>query len=597
MQYANAPDGSLYVADMYREVIEHPKSLPPAIKKHLDLTNGRDRGRIYRVVGPDFKRRPNPHLSTMPTSELVALLNHPNGWHRETAARLIYERQDASIVPRLVELATQASRPEGRIRAMYALEGLGQLSAETLLALLEDDHPRVQQQAIRLSEPLVAKSAKLRGKIAKLVESPDAKVRFQLALTLGQFPVAEKSTLLAKLVESDGNQAIFRAAIQSSVNEGAGALLKQLATQTESANTEFLSTLAAQIGKQQHPSDVAVVLPLLGQLKETDSDSFQRLVKALDAKPGSKLAEQLAVVTEGKSELVLEGMVLDAIAVLDDEQARMEAKLNAVPLLRFRPFAAERFAALLQPSQPFELQRKALEVMGQFETPDVADVIVDNWQSIGPGLRSAALDVLTSRPIWISRLLDALDEQKLSVAEINVARLVELKPLLSAKQQQRIEALQKTSTHGSRAAIVDSYRAALTTDGDQAKGAQVFEKNCAACHQLNGKGHPIGPNLAAMKNRGAEAILVNVLNPNGEVNPQYMNYVCLTKDGRTISGLIANETATSITLVQAENKTETVLRIDIDQLQSTGVSLMPEGLEKVIDPQSMADLLKYLTLP
>lgn len=597
VQYANAPDGSLYVADMYREVIEHPKSLPPVIKQHLDLTNGRDRGRIYRIVGNDFQHRPNPKLSELPTAELVQVLNHPNGWHRETAARLIYERQDASVAPQLIDLAANASRPEGRIRAMYALDGLGQLSEETLLARLEDDHPRVQQHAIRLAESWAAKSAKLRAKIARLIDSPDAKVRWQLAFTLGEFPVSEKSAFLAKLMKSDGDESLFRAAIQSSVHEGAGALLKEMVTQSDSPNVEFLSALAAQIGKQQNAADVAVVLPLLGQLKESKVDLFQSLVKALDAKAGSKLSGQLAVVTEGQSELVLRQMVSDAVAVLDNEDSTIKAKLNAVSLLRFRPFESDRFKTLLKPSQPVELQRKALEVMAQMEEPRVADLIVEKWQSIGPGLRPAAFDLLTSRPIWIDRLLDALDSRELPLAEVNVARLMELKPLLSEKQQARIEGLRKSGGNSDRKAILDAYRTALTIEGDQAKGEKVFGKNCAACHQLNGKGHPIGPNLAAMKNRGAEAILVNVLNPNGEVNPQYMNYVCLTNDGRTISGIIANETATSITLIQADNKTETVLRIDIDQLRSTGVSLMPEGLEKTIDQQAMADLLKYLTQP
>ena len=93
-QFANAPDGALYIVDVYREVIEHPLSLPPEIKQHLDLTSGRDRGRIYRIVPEGFQQRPLPHLSTASTAELVATLEHPNGWHRDTAARLLYERQD-----------------------------------------------------------------------------------------------------------------------------------------------------------------------------------------------------------------------------------------------------------------------------------------------------------------------------------------------------------------------------------------------------------------------------------------------------------------------------------------------------------------------
>ena len=97
-----------------------------------------------------------------------------------------------------------------------------------------------------------------------------------------------------------------------------------------------------------------------------------------------------------------------------------------------------------------------------------------------------------------------------------------------------------------------------------------------------------------MKNRGPEAILVNVLDPNREVNPQYLNYLLLTTDGRSLSGILTGETATSVTLKKQENATETVLRIDIESLKSTGQSLMPVGMEKQIDRQGMADLLEYL---
>ena len=99
---------------------------------------------------------------------------------------------------------------------------------------------------------------------------------------------------------------------------------------------------------------------------------------------------------------------------------------------------------------------------------------------------------------------------------------------------------------------------------------------------------------AAMKARGSEAILVNVLDPNREVNPQYLNYVVRLTDGRTLTGMIAAESATSLSLRRADNQQDTVLRIEIDQLKSSGQSLMPEGMERQIDKQQMADLLEYL---
>ena len=127
VQFANAPDGTLYILDMYREVIEHPASLPPLIKKHLDLTSGRDRGRIYRVVPDGFKQPPLPQLASARRRSLVALLQHPNGWHRDTAARLLYERQDKAAIAPLAKLATESQLPLARMHALYALDGLNAL--------------------------------------------------------------------------------------------------------------------------------------------------------------------------------------------------------------------------------------------------------------------------------------------------------------------------------------------------------------------------------------------------------------------------------------------------------------------------------------
>src|SRR5262249_13579606 len=141
-QFANAPDGNLYIIDVYREVIEHPQSLPPAIKKHLDTTSGRDRGRIYRLVRDDFRQAPLPRLDRATTAELVATLAHPNGWHRDTASRLIYQRQDPVAVDLLRKLAGAAG-PLGRMHALYALSGLKALSADDLLPRLADEDPRV----------------------------------------------------------------------------------------------------------------------------------------------------------------------------------------------------------------------------------------------------------------------------------------------------------------------------------------------------------------------------------------------------------------------------------------------------------------------
>jgi putative heme-binding domain-containing protein len=209
-------------------------------------------------------------------------------------------------------------------------------------------------------------------------------------------------------------------------------------------------------------------------------------------------------------------------------------------------------------------------------------------------VRSQAADVLFSRPEWILSLLKAVAANTVAVGDVDPGRWRLLADHADPAVRQQAVAVLSQLKVGRRGEVVDAYRDSLKLAGDAARGKEHFKKVCAACHQLQGVGYATGPNLAAMKARGPEAILLNVLDPNREVNPQYLNYNVVTGDGRTLSGMIAAETATSVTLRRAENAADTVLRIDIELLKSTGMSLMPEGLEKQIDKQAMADLLAYL---
>jgi putative heme-binding domain-containing protein len=142
--------------------------------------------------------------------------------------------------------------------------------------------------------------------------------------------------------------------------------------------------------------------------------------------------------------------------------------------------------------------------------------------------------------------------------------------------------------------VVDAYQKSLTLKGDAKTGKELFKKNCAACHRLDGVGEQIGAELGAIKDRGADFILLNILDPNREVLPKFITYYVVTDSGRTLTGMITAETATSITIRRPDSTSETILRVNIEELRSTGMSFMPEGLEKSINHQEMADLIAYL---
>jgi putative membrane-bound dehydrogenase-like protein len=601
VQFANAPDGSLYILDMYREVIEHPASLPPIIKQHLDLTSGRDRGRIYRVVPEKFSQPPLPKLTKATAPVLVALLQHPNAWHRETAARLIYERQDQAAIGPLVKLASESELPLARLHALYALDGLGALSDEVLVARLADKHPRVREHAARLAESKAASSAAVQAKLLALASDPELRVRYQAAFSLGQLPASpQRAAALVSIAKRDADDGYVRVAVQSSLAEGAGEVLAQLAADREfrasAAGRDFLASLAAQIGRQQRADDVANLLQALGALAGDDPRALQTIVAKLGAAEGSPLARQVAAATGGRAEELMKSLLAEATRVAADESATEKSRIAAVQQLRLGRLAEseEVLAALLAPAVPAELQSAALATLGSYSEAEVAPAILAAYPALSPRLKSQAADLLISRPAWTLALVKAIEAQTVSLGDVDPARI----KLLAEHPDERVRTaaagLLAASRLGARSDVVDGYREVLALAGNAAAGKEVFTKVCAACHKVGGVGHEIGPNLAAMKARGSEAILVNVLDPNREVNPQYLNYVVRLADGRTLTGMIAAESATSLSLRRADNQQDTVLRIEIDQLKSSGQSLMPEGMERQIDRQQMADLLEYL---
>jgi putative heme-binding domain-containing protein len=145
-----------------------------------------------------------------------------------------------------------------------------------------------------------------------------------------------------------------------------------------------------------------------------------------------------------------------------------------------------------------------------------------------------------------------------------------------------------------RKQVVEQYRTALALKGDPKVGAALYEKHCATCHQLGGKGRSVGPDLTTVLNRSDEELVTAILDPNREVKPNYVNYTLATTVGKLITGIIVQETGTTITLRRAEGAEDTVLRGQVEQLNSSGLSLMPEGFEKQRNPQQLADLLRCL---
>jgi len=224
----------------------------------------------------------------------------------------------------------------------------------------------------------------------------------------------------------------------------------------------------------------------------------------------------------------------------------------------------------------------------------VADLLLDRWKSLSPSLRRRAAETLFSRVASTRRLLAAVADDEVARADLDPARVKLLKASGDAETRRQAVKLFPDGGQVARQEVLKRYRASLKMDGDVGRGRKVFRKICAVCHRLEGHGKAVGAELAGIADRGLDAVLLNVLDPNREVKPKFLSYVTATTEGRILTGMIVAETANSLTIQRSDGTTATVLRVDIEELNSTGLSFMPEGLEKQVTVKMMADLLVYL---
>jgi putative membrane-bound dehydrogenase-like protein len=600
------PDGALWVADMYRHVIEHPEWIPLEWQKKLDLHAGHDKGRIYRIYPIDKKPRPIPRLDTLDAAGLAAALDSPNGWQRDMAQQLLVRRKDKSTMPLLAKTVRAASRPLARLHALCTLDGLGGLDEQLLESALKDAHPGMRRHAVRLCERFLARSPRLQAAVAAMTTDADPLVRMQLAYSLGAWRDSRAGALLADLARQDYSEPYQLAAIMSSVNRtnlgslmtgmvrpGAelppGFVLEKLLILANAFNDrEGLASLLEAIARPRDgrydPAQFAVLAGLLDALDRQNSS-----LARLRSEPGEKMKSAIEN---------LAGLFTAARRIVTDSKSSRPAQVQAMAILgRGLDGQNDDLRILgdrLVPQAPYEIQAAAVASLGRLKRPEVASLLLEHWKGFAPGLRAMALDVLLSRPDWTRAMLDAVARGGILPMEMDAARRQRLLDHKQADIRARAARLLAETVNADRRKVVASYLAQVKEEGDPAIGAKIFTKTCAACHQLGGIGQQVGPDLASVPDKSTPALLNAILDPNQAVEARYVNYTAVTKNGLSLGGLLAAETGTSITLAGPDGKKQVLLRSDLEELASTGKSVMPEGLEKDLSPADMTHLLAFI---
>jgi putative heme-binding domain-containing protein len=343
-----------------------------------------------------------------------------------------------------------------------------------------------------------------------------------------------------------------------------------------------LSVLKIVVGRQAAPAVRSSILVALGDGLRRRGMTVAKLLDA--ARADSPLRQALSRFT------------IDSLTVAKEAARPIAERIAAIRVLAFLgcDSCRESLAELLSPQVDPQLQIAAANSLGQLEHSDVPKLLLAGWRSHSPALRREVIEALLRSTDRVGSLLDALQDGAVLRGDIERDRKDLLLNHPKSDLRDRAKKLLAGDVDANRAKVIADYQSALQSPGDIAKGKLLFQQKCANCHQIAGVGHVVGPNLQSVANKSPADLLIAILDPNREAQPNFATYVVETQDGKVLNGLLVGDTAASVTLRRAEAKEDVVLRSNIETIVTGGKSLMPEGFEKDVPPAAVADLLAYL---
>ena len=587
------PDGALYIVDMYRLYVEHPQWMAESIVANADLRAGADRGRIYRIYPADRRPRKPVRLDTLSAAELVAALDSPSGWQRDTAQQRLVDLGDRSVLPALERLVASGSRPQVRVTALATLGCMDAATDAILLSSLRDPHPALRRLAVRLAEPRLRSAPALDAAVRGLGRDADAHVRVQVAASLGESADPASGRVLADMLLADRDDPYVVAAVLSSAARHPAAV----AAGALAADPPVDSRLLAQVLAASAAGDGSETASLAGaelQLPRLVNDPARQFAVAV-----SLLDAGLSEGGRARALAALDGVFARARQVVDDPAAAEPLRVAALGMIgRQEERGSEdldRLAGLVSPAVSPAIAAAAIDALARTADPRVGVILAERCTSLGPVLKSRAIQTLVSREEWAVALLGRVGSDPRLATAIDPARRQQLLAHPSKKIREAAEKQLGATQSVDRAAIVSQYAAAAGAAGDHVRGREVFIAQCAACHRLDDVGKAVGPDLAGLRSKAPQVLLEAILDPNRAVEDKFIAYSATTQDGRSMTGLVQVESGNSITLAAADGQVHTLLRDEIEEFMTTGRSLMPEGFEKAIPPERMADLLAFLT--
>ena len=625
------PDGCLYILDWYdRYHCYQDANRDPAGIDRL-------RGRLYRIRYKDTPRAPKLDLTKETDEQLIQRLYSPNVFFRDIAQRLLCERNQPETREKLEALVLDETAPrKARMHALWALAGIGSLAPAFHERLLSHSDPGYRAWGVRTAGNGRHVEKAIQTKVLSLTRDPSPDVQLQLVIAARKLAGEEAMPVMMDVLATCGDDKVIPNIVWQNLHpmleEKSGAFLTHVEERTRTKGHEpnvlkLMPRVAERIlGRRR--VDVAAMgrlfrLPLRGAeaqrcmsvltdkihsgeiqgktLKELAAELLPALRDRMQSKSEQEYfpADYLLAATLGDTK-ALEYVRAEFAAMRQSENIR--GKELDVLIYRKDSEVLRAVSAILTDhkanSLPFRGQ--VLAALGKLDDNRVAEVVLPAYSSMETDLQPRAVELLTQRNAWGKKLIQAIADKRIPTSALNVNQVRKLLASKDAELTHQVKTIWGTVREGrnpEREKIVRDMGDFLRKNrGDPKAGLVVFKNLCGQCHKIHGEGFDVGPDLTGNGRASFEQLLSNVFDPSLVIGAAYQATTVQTTKGRTLTGLVVEDNARRIVLKLQGAKLETIPRDEIDEISVSQVSLMPEGIEKQLKPQEIADLFAFLTL-
>ena len=618
------PDGCLYILDWYDRY--HCSQDARRDPEGVD----RGTGRLYRVRYQDSPRARPFDLATESNDQLIEYLGHHNIFFRQRSQRLLSERNHPETIAKLEHLVLDGSTSDrARMHALWAIVGAGPLRPEFHLDLLDSVDSTLRAWGVRAAGNMREVEPSVRSRITSVVYDFSPDVQLQLAIASRKIEGLDGLAILTKIAASCGQDKLIPYIVWPNLHPllaQEAQEFRELFRQVNLSSAPGLKRITPRaVDRLLDAAQYEIAIDLIWQVSRDDAEIAQQCLaelarhkEGLDAASTGRLAAAVAQLLqdwrqESKDQRLAQTAELLAASLgvgetneshvrtmWMDRQNPTEVRLHALDVL----ISVDDDKLLETLPQTFEQNDSeflaaALPRLGKIKTPELADALLTEYPSASPELQPLIIEVLMQRETWVSKILAKIQSKELPRGTLDAGHL---RKILETNDRYAIWLVEdlwgkvRTDRNPDREkTVLQTLEMLQHAEGDVRAGERVFQRVCAQCHQLYGQGHTVGPDLSGNGRGSFQQLVSNVLDPSLVIGPGYQSMLVVTDDGRNLTGIPVEDNDEQIVLRVPGGTTQSIPRNSIMFVKKHPLSMMPEGLEQVLNRQELVDLFTFLS--